>query len=72
MFKACLETGPSPPPTFDKQGQGEVRRWEGDVFLVASQESSLSGQADLEGEEMDISDLDTILTQWPPVTLCHP
>ena len=72
VFKACLETGPSPPPTFDKQGQGEVRRWERTVFSAASQESSLSKQADLEGEEMDINDLDIILAQWPPVTLCHP
>lgn len=74
MFKACLETGPSPPPTFDKQGQGEVRRWEGAVFSAASQESTLSKQADLEREEMDINELDTILTQWPsdspsPLTL---
>ena len=71
MFKACLETGPSPPPTFNKQGQGEVRRWEGDVFSCLSG-SSLSRQADLEGEEMDISDLDTTLAQWPSVTLLHP
>lgn len=42
------------------------------MFLAASQESSLSRQADLEGEEMDISDLDTTLAQWPSVTLRHP